>query len=1168
MKKLLLIITFLVITLSTFAQNLQISGGNSYSLSICSDGKVYAWGENNSGQLGIPASATFTTVPVSVTGPGFGSIVDLKQVDAGSGNHAVAVDCQGRVWAWGADNCSQLGRGAALAPNGGTCGCCEESASGGTGIPATVSGIGTTLPPAVYVSGGNTASYAITTITGEVLAWGSHNFGQLGDGSTPSNANSKTTPVYVLTAPGVRLNNIAQIEGGDKGAYALDRTGYVWSWGYHEGGNKQLGRNLGAGSYPFAGRVLVDCDNDGTQDGPLGSCLTSVTGTSIGSGVAISPTNTALISLLTSSGIGVKRLEITQISVGDTHGLAMDIDGNVWSWGGNWAQGQLGNGASYTPNDWAQRVNAPGNCGTNSGRPTPPYLTRAKFIAAGQASSAVVLDIGTTPGTRGLVATFGSNGFYAGPTNGGVLGTGDATPGTSALCPVFVRTNATTTLTGMVSVSDGDAWYFALDINGNLFGWGSNNRTSGNNARGTIGDGTNTDRTFAIPITPPCVLSQSCATKPNLGSDLSLCPNYSLLSDVVSNVYSYGWQYRATSTTPSWTTVSSGTGSSFTTYNGTSIGQYRLLISDTRTAANINCGSCPVVGDTITFGPPACSSNPNLGPDLQVCQPVSQVLNSNISGASLIFRWEYSAASSTTGFSVLATGTGLNTILGSNLGFYRVGVIGNTSCTGCIPSGTDIILLSVAPSVFNAGPSSICTTVGGSGVFTITTTAGGGAYFWYTNPTGGVALNTVAGLSISGISNAQTSTLSGCTGRVLYVDDQSSFNAILNSTTSGTNTQLCSSYGSAIGGNRVPTVIQVNQNVSLTSLAVRVPNDGNARNWNLRVQVFNQTQTVAAWCGSCSVNIPWIDSNNGSPAQSADFTVTYPANFGPANQVITMSGLNLTPGRYWIRVVETNSNAQAVLPFSCTPTLTCSGQNAGLMQTPLLDNSGNNVVAVLGGGQDNPCSGATTGAIFQMNFQAGAVSLCNRIPVCATATCPLSVSYADFYGVKNNNTVDLNWSTISEQNASHFIIERSNDGLTFTPIGTVKAKGNSNSFVKYTFNDPKPGRGTVYYRLVQYDFDNSYYISKVISINSTVLNEFTVVPNPNNGNFTVIANLNSSTEFTLKVINSLGVTLSSSNERTDGSFTKDFNLSALAAGVYYISFKAGDDYIVKKVMIE
>jgi alpha-tubulin suppressor-like RCC1 family protein len=38
------------------AQNLQISGGNNFSASLCSDGKVYAWGKNDAGQIGRNAS--------------------------------------------------------------------------------------------------------------------------------------------------------------------------------------------------------------------------------------------------------------------------------------------------------------------------------------------------------------------------------------------------------------------------------------------------------------------------------------------------------------------------------------------------------------------------------------------------------------------------------------------------------------------------------------------------------------------------------------------------------------------------------------------------------------------------------------------------------------------------------------------------------------------------------------------------------------------------------------------------------------------------------------------------------------------------------------------------------------------------------------------------------
>src|SRR5690606_13701613 len=105
-------------------QNFRISGSNNHSVALCSDGTVYAWGNNSGGQLGlnpnsnggVPPYAAYavpqSNVPVLVGGLG-----EIFQIDAGSGAHTLAMTCQGRVYAWGGNETGQLGN-ATLAPSG------------------------------------------------------------------------------------------------------------------------------------------------------------------------------------------------------------------------------------------------------------------------------------------------------------------------------------------------------------------------------------------------------------------------------------------------------------------------------------------------------------------------------------------------------------------------------------------------------------------------------------------------------------------------------------------------------------------------------------------------------------------------------------------------------------------------------------------------------------------------------------------------------------------------------------------------------------------------------------------------------------------------------------------------------------------------------------------
>ena len=75
----------------------------------------------------------------------------------------------------------------------------------------------------------------------------------------------------------------------------------------------------------------------------------------------------------------------------------------------------------------------------------------------------------------------------------------------------------------------------------------------------------------------------------------------------------------------------------------------------------------------------------------------------------------------------------------------------------------------------------------------------------------------------------------------------------------------------------------------------------------------------------------------------------------------------------------------------------------------------------------------------------------------------------------------------SETGNDHFEVERSEDGNTFSRIGTVSGAGNSTALRQYQFNDASPLRGISYYRLRQVDFDGGYTFSDVRAVNMRLL---------------------------------------------------------------------------------
>ncbi len=86
---------------------IAIAAGANYSMALTSDGKIYAWGSNNSGQLGV-LGLTRSNVPVAVnlTGSIAGKIITA--IAAGI-DHSLALTCDGKVYAWGNNSYGQLG---------------------------------------------------------------------------------------------------------------------------------------------------------------------------------------------------------------------------------------------------------------------------------------------------------------------------------------------------------------------------------------------------------------------------------------------------------------------------------------------------------------------------------------------------------------------------------------------------------------------------------------------------------------------------------------------------------------------------------------------------------------------------------------------------------------------------------------------------------------------------------------------------------------------------------------------------------------------------------------------------------------------------------------------------------------------------------------------------
>jgi len=126
------------------------------------------------------------------------------------------------------------------------------------------------------------------------------------------------------------------------------------------------------------------------------------------------------------------------------------------------------------------------------------------------------------------------------------------------------------------------------------------------------------------------------------------------------------------------------------------------------------------------------------------------------------------------------------------------------------------------------------------------------------------------------------------------------------------------------------------------------------------------------------------------------------------------------------------------------------------------------------------------GINFTMSF-SGSIS-----PSCII----LPVEMLNFDGKPVDKRVDLDWATATESNSSHFIVERSVDGVNFEAIGRVDAAGMSMDRTDYKFSDMAPKDGLNYYRLQQVDNDASSTSSRTVNVLFQNTASLFVFPNP------------------------------------------------------------------------
>ena len=470
LKKLFYIFVFALHFFVTTLSANTISGGDNFSVWIEPNGTLWAWGDNNSGQLG-DGTITPKLVPTQI-----GSDTNWKSITTGS-VHAVAIKHDGTLWTWGDNESGQLGDGTITAK-----------------LVPTQIGTDTNWKS---INAGYYYTVAIKS-DGTLWTWGDNYYGQLGDGTT----NYKSIPTQI--GSDTSWSNIA---AGSSHTVAIKTNGTLWAWGNNE--NKELGDGTNI-SKSIPTQIGSDTSWSSITVGYDYTVAIKSNGTLWGWGAnwsgQLGDGTTDSKSVPTQMGNDTHWLSIT---AGDWHTIAIKTDETLWSWGNN-NYGQLGDGTTNDksiPTQIGSDINWSSiDAGHSHALALKNNGTSISLYTWGKNDYGQLGNGTTTTTNKNFPTQIGTNTFWKSVTagvyhtvaikNDGTLWAwgynyygqlGDGTTTTKYL-PTQIGTD-----TSWKSVTTGVYHTVAIKNDGTLWAWG-------NNYYGELGDGTTTNKNVPTQI--------------------------------------------------------------------------------------------------------------------------------------------------------------------------------------------------------------------------------------------------------------------------------------------------------------------------------------------------------------------------------------------------------------------------------------------------------------------------------------------------------------------------------------------------------------------------------------------------------------------------------------------------------------------------------------------
>lgn len=294
-----------------------VAGGQSHTVALGNNDTLYAWGQNNDGQLGNGTTSD-TSMPVMVSFPS--GVKSWTDVAAGV-YFTVAIGNDGNVYAWGYNSTGQLG----------------DTSTTNSSVPVKM-GLPVGLNPIQVFAGNNWT--AILCSNGELFEAGRNANGQLGDGTK----TDSDTLVMVQFPAGV--SGWLAFAAGGYHAIAIGNDGNLYGWG--NGGNGQLADG-GSSSYSTPQMITIPSGVTGWNALACGENFIEAVGNDgniyeagySSDGESGNGTTSGKVTALTKANMMTGVSKYVDVAAGHNHVIAIANNDSLYTWGAN-SSGQLG----------------------------------------------------------------------------------------------------------------------------------------------------------------------------------------------------------------------------------------------------------------------------------------------------------------------------------------------------------------------------------------------------------------------------------------------------------------------------------------------------------------------------------------------------------------------------------------------------------------------------------------------------------------------------------------------------------------------------------------------------------------------------------------------------------------------------------------------------------